>query len=187
MREGIFLIFDLEKIKELVPIGDCIGQYVVLKGHGKILTGLCPFHAERTPSFKVYQNGSYRCYGCGAHGDVIEFVKEYFQLGFKESIVRLCKEWDIPIFTVIKHQDYSDSTTVYSPLKKADFELLGLNNVEMVKLYRTNPEQYKERLQETILILELRIEKMKRITGDIKILDEIYQEYQLIVQKGLHC
>ena len=50
----------------------------------------CPFHNEKTPSFKVYKgNGGYHCFGCGEHGGVIDFVMKYFDLSFKEAITKL--------------------------------------------------------------------------------------------------
>ena len=50
----------------------------------------CPFHNEKTPSFKVYKgNGGYHCFGCGEHGGVIDFVMKYFDLSFKEAIMKL--------------------------------------------------------------------------------------------------
>lgn len=61
-----------------------------LKGYGNRLTGLCPFHEENTPSFVVYpEQNSYHCYGCGANGDVIEFVMQSEGLTFKDAIRRL--------------------------------------------------------------------------------------------------
>lgn len=50
----------------------------------------CPFHNEKTPSFKVYKgDGGYHCFGCGEHGGVIDFVMKYFDLTFKEAITKL--------------------------------------------------------------------------------------------------
>lgn len=50
----------------------------------------CPFHNEKTPSFKVYKgNGGYHCFGCGEHGSIIDFVMRYFDLSFKEAITKL--------------------------------------------------------------------------------------------------
>jgi DNA primase len=48
---------------------------------------LCPFHIEKTPSFKVYRKENrYYCFGCGAHGDGIQFVMDYHKLSFKEAL-----------------------------------------------------------------------------------------------------
>lgn len=50
----------------------------------------CPFHHEKTASMKVYGGkGGYHCFGCGANGDIITFVEEYFQISFKEAVKKL--------------------------------------------------------------------------------------------------
>lgn len=50
----------------------------------------CPFHHEKTASMKVYNGkGGYHCFGCGANGDIITFVEEYFQISFKEAVKKL--------------------------------------------------------------------------------------------------
>ena len=54
------------------------------------MAGLCPFHAERTPSFKIYLKGNYyHCYGCGAHGDAITYVMQQLRLTFSEAVAEL--------------------------------------------------------------------------------------------------
>lgn len=56
----------------------------------------CPFHNEKTPSFKVYKaNGGYHCFGCGEHGSVIDFVMRYFDLSFKEAIKKLNDDFNL--------------------------------------------------------------------------------------------
>ena len=59
-------IFEL--VKERVDIVETVGRVVKLKRSGKAWVGLCPFHTEKTPSFYVYEDGGYKCYGCGAGG-----------------------------------------------------------------------------------------------------------------------
>ena len=67
---------DLERIRSAVSIVDLIGQHVQLKRTGRNWVGLCPFHAERTPSFNVREEtGRYRCFGCDKSGDVFTFVQ----------------------------------------------------------------------------------------------------------------
>lgn len=48
--------------------------------------GLCPFHVERTPSFQVYADGHYHCYGCGAHGDTIAWMMARRGVSFREAV-----------------------------------------------------------------------------------------------------
>ena len=79
-----------EYIQEVVrrnDIEEVIGQYVQLRRRGRTLSGLCPFHNEKTPSFVVYPDTqSFYCFGCGAAGDVINFIRLYEHLDYMESV-----------------------------------------------------------------------------------------------------
>lgn len=56
----------------------------------------CPFHAEKTPSMKVYKgNGGYHCFGCGENGSVVDFVMRYFDLSFKEATTKLNNDFNL--------------------------------------------------------------------------------------------
>jgi len=69
---------DWQAVKAQFPIVDVISQTVALKKHGKEYKGLCPFHAEKTPSFTVIPDREFfHCFGCGANGDVIDFVAKH--------------------------------------------------------------------------------------------------------------
>lgn len=69
---------DWQAVKAQFPIAEVIGQVVALKKQGKEFSGCCPFHAEKTPSFTVVPDREfYHCFGCGAHGDVIDFVAQH--------------------------------------------------------------------------------------------------------------
>lgn len=57
---------------------------------------LCPFHSEKSPSFLIYPGkGGYHCFGCGAHGDVIRFVEDYFGESFKDAAKRLNNDFQL--------------------------------------------------------------------------------------------
>ena len=76
-----------EAVVAATRIENYIGQYVSLKKSGSDLKGLCPFHTEKTPSFVVHPAERYfKCFGCGAGGDVIEFAKLKLGLGFQEAL-----------------------------------------------------------------------------------------------------
>lgn len=61
-----------------------------LRKVGRRLTGLCPFHEERTSSFVIYDNNSFHCFGCQAHGNnALDFVMKLENLSFKEAVERL--------------------------------------------------------------------------------------------------
>lgn len=80
----------LDRIRETSDIESVVSGYVNLKRRGKTLVGLCPFHNEKTPSFTVYpDNNSYYCFGCGAGGSVIEFVRNIEHLDFYEAVKML--------------------------------------------------------------------------------------------------
>jgi DNA primase len=81
---------DVERLKSTVSIVDTIQQYVALKRVGRSWTGLCPFHAEKSPSFNVREEtGYYKCFGCQAGGDVITFIQEIEHLDFPGAIEHL--------------------------------------------------------------------------------------------------
>lgn len=90
-----------EYIQEVVrrnDIEEVIGQYVQLRRRGRTLSGLCPFHNEKTPSFVVYPDTqSFYCFGCGAAGDVINFVRRYNNLGYVESVKQLASRAGMPL------------------------------------------------------------------------------------------
>ena len=66
------------------------GEHIALRKVGRRYVGLCPFHAEKTPSFSVNaEEGLYYCFGCQAKGDVITFVREVEHLDFAEAVERL--------------------------------------------------------------------------------------------------
>ncbi len=77
----------IQQIRDHNDVESVIGSYVDLRRRGKTLTGLCPFHNEKTPSFTVYpETSSYYCFGCGAGGDVIGFVRNIENLDYIEAI-----------------------------------------------------------------------------------------------------
>ena len=68
----------LDELFARVSIDEVVGQYVTLNKKGRYLWGCCPFHHEKTPSFKVDpENGMYYCFGCHKGGNIVTFVREY--------------------------------------------------------------------------------------------------------------
>lgn len=77
----------LYQLKTANPIDSFVGTYVNLLRSGKDFVALCPFHAEKTPSFHVYTDTqSFYCFGCGAGGDVITFAKRIENLEYIEAV-----------------------------------------------------------------------------------------------------
>ncbi|MBR5502514.1 MAG: DNA primase [Oscillospiraceae bacterium] len=77
----------LDELHERNDVVELIGSYIALTQRGRLYTGLCPFHNEKTPSFTVYPDTqSYYCFGCGQGGDVITFIKNYENLEYIEAV-----------------------------------------------------------------------------------------------------
>jgi DNA primase len=78
---------DIERVRAAVPLVEVVQQFVPMRRVGTRWVGLCPFHAERTPSFGVNETlGIYKCFGCNAGGDVITFVREMEHLDFVGAV-----------------------------------------------------------------------------------------------------
>lgn len=83
----------LDELRARLPLASVVGRRVQLRRVGRDLKGLCPFHAEKTPSFHVREDkGFYHCFGCGAHGDAIRFVMNTENLGFIDAVEKLAAE-----------------------------------------------------------------------------------------------
>src|SRR5207248_11659450 len=81
---------DIARVREATDFVELAGEHIALKRVGQRYVGLCPFHAEKTPSFSVNaEEGLYYCFGCQAKGDVITFVREVEHLEFAEAVDRL--------------------------------------------------------------------------------------------------
>lgn len=77
----------LLELKSRNDIESVLSSYISLKRRGSNLVGLCPFHNEKTPSFTVYaEKGNYHCFGCGAGGDVITFIRQIENLDYIEAV-----------------------------------------------------------------------------------------------------
>ncbi len=77
----------IQELQDKIDIEQVISSHISLKRRGKNLVGLCPFHNEKTPSFTVYpESRSFYCFGCGAGGDVISFVRRMDNLDYVEAV-----------------------------------------------------------------------------------------------------
>ena len=74
-----------------------VGDVVNLRRRGARFVGLCPFHQEKTPSFSVNDEGLWYCFGCGAGGDLIQFVMQYEGLDFAEAVRSLAESHGVPV------------------------------------------------------------------------------------------
>ena len=88
----------IRQVKEALDLVQVIAEYTPTQRSGVNFKACCPFHGERTPSFYIYtEDQHYHCYGCGAHGDVISFVREKENLEFREAVEFLARRAGIEI------------------------------------------------------------------------------------------
>lgn len=108
----------VDEIKSRCNIVDIIGRVVPLKRAGSNYKGICPFHNEKTPSFVVSEAKQiFTCFGCGATGDVLEFVKRYYNLDFRGAVEMLAKEYGISLEGAF--QDKRDNGELYEINRQA--------------------------------------------------------------------
>lgn len=88
----------IQDLKTYCDVESIISSYVKLSKKGKNLVGLCPFHSEKSPSFFVYpQTQSFYCFGCGAGGDIITFLKKIENIEYIEAVKLLAQKAGVPL------------------------------------------------------------------------------------------
>src|SRR2546421_11124521 len=89
---------DIARVREATDFVELAGEHIALKRVGQRYTGLCPFHAEKTPSFSINADEKlFYCFGCQAKGDVITFVREVEHLEFAEAVERLAAKASVHV------------------------------------------------------------------------------------------
>ena len=86
----------IDEIVDAARVEEVVGEYVNLKKRGANLTGLCPFHQEKSPSFSVSPSkGIYKCFGCGKAGNAVNFIMEVEQLNYIDALKHLAERYRI--------------------------------------------------------------------------------------------
>lgn len=107
----------LAEINSRTDIGDLISHYVQLKTRGNRMVGLCPFHNEKTGSFTVFlDTNSYYCFGCGAGGGPVTFIRQIENLDFFEAVKLLADRAGLQM----PNAGYDDS---FAKLKRRIYEI----------------------------------------------------------------
>ena len=106
----------INEVRHKTSILDVVGAFVKLKQRGTNYTGLCPFHNEKSPSFTVNPaKEMYKCFGCGAAGDAIKFLREHEKLDYPQSIEWLANFYNITVehdnTTPAQTQEHKDIRT----------------------------------------------------------------------------
>ncbi len=88
----------IRTVRERASLSEVVSEVVALRRRGRSAVGLCPFHAEKTPSFTVSEErGFFHCFGCGEHGDVFAFVMKTQSLTFPEAVRRIADRFGVPL------------------------------------------------------------------------------------------
>ncbi|WP_194843613.1 DNA primase [Candidatus Clavichlamydia salmonicola] len=121
----------LELLKDKIDIIEVISEHISLKRQGSTYKGLCPFHAEQTPSFLVKRGDNhYHCFGCGAHGDAIGFLMSYMNFSFTQAIEFLASKFEVAV-EISDQESKDDRRLLKSTNKKiADFFHYSLFHVK---------------------------------------------------------
>ena len=128
----------IEQVLMRTDIATLIGSYISLKRAGANLKGLCPFHSEKTPSFTVYPaDNSFYCFGCGAGGDPITFIRKRENLDYPDAVEFLAQRAGI---TIVR-----DERTPTVGVPKFDRKRMFQMNVDAAKyfnrcLFSDNPD-----------------------------------------------
>ncbi|MFH1147313.1 MAG: DNA primase [Pseudomonadota bacterium] len=86
----------IREIRSIANIVEVIGDYISLKRVGRDYQGLCPFHPDKTPSFKVSEEKNvFHCFGCGAGGDVFSFLTAYHKISFDQAVRDLAQKYHV--------------------------------------------------------------------------------------------
>jgi DNA primase len=102
-RSTIDKIFAVSRIEEVV------GDYVQLKRSGSGMGGLCPFHNEKTPSFKVNPSlGIYKCFGCSRGGNAVDFIMEMEKMSYPEALKHLAAKYQIEVEETYERSEERD-------------------------------------------------------------------------------
>ena len=187
---------DQNKIKEIrnsVDIVDIISEYIPLTAKGKNFFGVCPFHADHSPSMSVSKEKQiFTCFSCGASGNVINFVMDYENISFRETLKKLADKAGITFEigstkkTPIKNQKLYDIFEISQKIYQNNLNSeVGLKAKEYLKDRQINNEIIKE------FGIGLSIKENHLITNILK--KKGYNEKELIDSglvgkgdKGLH-
>ena len=119
----------IEEIRNSISVVDVISEYVQLRKRGKNYIGLCPFHAEKTPSFTVTEEKQiFHCFGCHVGGNVFKFLMDYKKISFVEAVQEIAEQQGIEI-------NYDDE---FYNEKQSEQEILYDINTEAAKYFSNN-------------------------------------------------
>lgn len=109
----------LETLRARLSIASIVGEKVKLIRKGRQFLGLCPFHHEKTPSFTVNEEKEfYHCFGCGAHGDIIDFLMETHKYSFIEAVKELASRAGLSLPKISQEKESGKPQKDLTPLRQ---------------------------------------------------------------------
>lgn len=140
---------EIKEIRNSVDIVDVISEYIPLTAKGKNFFGVCPFHADHSPSMSVSREKQiYRCFSCGASGNVITFLMNYENINFVEALKKLADKAGITI-------------SLGNVKQKTN------KNKELYDIYETSQKIYQNNLNSELGIKAKEYLKNRKITNEI--------------------
>lgn len=116
-------MIDLQALRQNNPLPVIAARVVRLRQTGRDWTACCPFHPDRTPSFTIYDGGQrFKCFGCGAGGDVLDFVRQAYGLALPEAI-RLLDAGALPRAIPPKAGEYPPAK-IFAPDRMAEAQAI---------------------------------------------------------------
>ena len=95
---GTFSRESLEALRSRIDLLEVLTPYLKMQRAGAAYKALCPFHDEKTPSFIVQRGDNhYHCFGCGAHGDAIQFLMTHLKMSFIEAVESLAERFHVQL------------------------------------------------------------------------------------------
>ena len=91
-KNAVYTAHFIDEVRSRVSLASLVGRDATLERRGRLYVACCPFHAEKTPSFTIYEDGHYHCYGCQAHGDAIDYIRQRDGLDFRAAVAALAAE-----------------------------------------------------------------------------------------------
>ncbi len=140
---------------------------------------LCPFHTEKTASLSI-KNNRYKCFGCGASGDMFSFVMELFGIGFTESIKTLCGDFSIGPATVVTDRKERAKRIQADRVAHEEFRQRYLEMVDLFRFLHTSIRKYRPTDEDSDTWHPLYIYSVHRIGRVEAWLDEYTNAYASI-------
>lgn len=149
------MITNIEEIKSTADIVDVIGSYVKLKRAGSSYSTCCPFHTDKSPSFYVSRTRKqYKCFGCGASGDVFNFVMQHQRKRFFEAVKIVAERVGVDVVeSESKHVKPLHRLEKLTPEFIQYFEERGISNNTLLRLGLTSSNEWMKKPNATIPVI----------------------------------